>query len=94
PYYKSVAGLFGKKDENDKSWMWMSNHISATTSLAGGRGVYVIPKDFLAGEFVVAENPHIVEYPMMPGQNYYFEVVGWVTPEMHQDDAFVEIATG
>jgi len=94
PYYKSVAGLFGKKDENDKSWMWMTNHITATTSKAGGRGVYVIPKDFMAGEFVIAENAHIIEYPMQPGQNYYFEVVSWVVPEMHQDNAFVEIATG
>lgn len=87
PYYKTVAGLFGKTNENDKSWMWMTNHITA------GK-VYVVPKDFMAGEFVVAENPHIVEYPMMPGQNYYFEVVEWVVPEMHQNDAFVEIATG
>jgi len=87
PYYKSVAGLFGKKDENDKSWMFMTNHITA------GK-VYLIPKDFLAGEFVVAENPHIIEYPMMPGQNYYFEICAWVVPEIHQNDAFVEIATG
>ena len=92
PYYKSVAGLFGRTDEKDKSWMWMTNHISATSATSGTEhAVYVVPKDFLAGEFVVAENPHIIEYPMMPGQNYYFEVVGWVTPEMHQDDAFVEI---
>ena len=94
PYYKSVGGLFGKMNENDKSWMWMSNHITATTSKAGGRAVYVLPKDFLAGEFVVAENPHIVAYPMGPGQNYHFEVIAWVVPEMHQNDAFVEIATG
>ena len=87
PYYKSVAGLFGKKDENDKSWMWMTNHIDA------GK-VYLAPKDFMAAEFVVAENPHIIEYPMQPGQNYYFEVVAWVVPEFHQYDAFVEIATG
>ena len=87
PYYKMVAGLFGRMNENDKSWMLMTNHI------ATGK-VYVIPKDFMAGEFVIAENAHIVEYPMGPGQNYYFEVVSWVVPEMHQNDAFVEIATG
>ena len=87
PYYKMVAGLFGRMNENDKSWMLMTNHIAA------GK-VYVIPKDFMAGEFVIAENAHIVEYPMGPGQNYYFEVVSWVVPEMHQNDAFVEIATG
>ena len=87
PYYKTVAGLFGMTNENDKSWIYMTSHITAGH-------VYVIPKDFLAGEFVVAENPHIVEYPMMPGQNYRFEVIAWVVPEMHQNDAFVEIATG
>lgn len=87
PYYKTVAGLFGMTNENDKSWIYMTNHIAAGH-------VYVIPKDFLAGELVVAENPHIVEYPMMPGQNYRFEVIAWVVPEMHQNDAFVEIATG
>ena len=87
PYYKSVAGLFGKKEENDKSWMWMTNHIDA------GK-VYLAPKDFMAAEFVVAENPHIIEYPMQPGQNYYFEVVAWTVPEFHQYDSFVEIATG
>jgi len=87
PYYKTVSGLFGKKEENDKSWMFMTNHITAGN-------VYVIPKDFLAGEFVVAENAHIIEYPMMPGQNYYFELIAWVVPEMHQNDAFVQIATG
>ena len=87
PYYKSVSGLFGKMNENDKSFMFMTNHIAA------GK-VYVIPKDFLAGEFVVAENPHVVEYAIGPGQNYHFEVIAWVVPEMHQNDAFVEIATG
>jgi len=87
PYYKSIAGLFGKTDENDKSWMWMTNHITAGH-------VYVIPKDFLAGEFVVAENAHLIEYPMQAGQNYYFELVSWVAPEIHQKNAFVEIATG
>jgi len=87
PYYKSCAGLFGKLNENDKSWMWMTNHLAAGY-------VYVIPKDFMAAEFVVGENPHIIEYPMQPGQNYYFELAAWVVPEYHQNNAFVEIATG
>ena len=87
PYYKTVAGLFGLTNEIDKSWMWMTNHIAA------GK-VYVIPKDFLAAEFVVAENAHLIEYPMQPGQNFYFELVSWVVPEVHQNNAFVEIATG
>jgi hypothetical protein len=87
PYYKAVAGLFGKKNELDKSWIWMTNHIPAGH-------VYLAPKDFMAAEFVIAENPHIIEYPMQPGQNYYFELIAWVVPEFHQNDAFVEIATG
>lgn len=87
PYYKTVAGLFGLTNELDKSWMWMSNHITAGH-------VYVTPKDFLAAEFAVAENAHLIEYPMQAGQNYYFELVSWVVPEVHQNNAFVEIATG
>ena len=87
PYYKTVAGLFGYTNEIDKSWMWMTNHLPAGY-------VYVVPKDFLAAEFVVAENAHLIEYPMQAGQNYYFELVSWVAPEVHQNNAFVEIATG
>jgi len=88
PYYKSVAGLFGKTNENDKSWMFMTKRVTA------GK-VYVVPKDFMAGEFVIGENAKIVDdYPMQPGQNFWIEVVAWVVPEMHQNDAFVEIATG
>ena len=87
-YYKSVSGLFGKTNENDKSWMFMTKRIVA------GK-VYVIPKDFMAGEFVIGENAHIVDdYPMQPGQRFWVEAVAWVVPEMHQNDAFVEIATG
>ena len=86
PYYKTVSGLFGKRDEKDKSWMMMTNH------LATGK-VYVVPKDFMAGEFVVAENAHIIDdYPMQPGQNFWIELVSWVVPEIHENDAFVEIA--
>lgn len=88
PYYKTVSGLFGKTNENDKSWMFMTKRITA------GK-VYVVPKDFMAGEFVIGENAHIVDdYPMQPGQKFWVEVVCWVVPEMHQNDAFVEIATG
>jgi len=86
PYYKTVSGLFGKTDEKDKSWMIMTNH------LATGK-VYVIPKDFMAGEFVIGENAHIIDdYPMQAGQNFWIELTAWVVPEMHQNDAFVEIA--
>ena len=86
PYYKTVSGLFGKKDEKDKSWMMMTNH------LATGK-VYVASKDFMAGEFVIGENAHIIDdYPMEKGQNFWIEVSAWVIPEIHQNDAYVEIA--
>ena len=86
PYYETVSGLFGKRDEKDKSWLMMTNH------LATGK-VYVVPKDFMAGEFVVGENAHIIDdYPMQPGQNFWVELVSWVVPEIHENDAFVEIA--
>lgn len=85
PYYKTVSGLFGKRDEKDKSWLMMTNH------LATGK-VYVVPKDFMAGEFIVAENAHIIDdYPMEKGQNFWIELSAWVVPEIHQNDAFVEI---
>ncbi len=86
PYYHDIAGLFGAKNEKDKSWIWTSKYISP------GK-VYLIPKDFLAAELVISENPKIIEYPMSPGQNYWIELAEWVVPEMHQVDAFVEIAT-
>ena len=87
PYYEKVSGLFNKKNPNDKSWIWISSQVPAGY-------VYLVPKDFTVAEFVVAENPHIISYDMQPGQNYYFEVVGWVTPEIHQNVGIVEIATG
>lgn len=88
PYYKTVSGLFGKTDEKDKSWMMMTNHVST------GK-VYVVPKDFMAGEFVIGENAHIIDdYPMEKGQNFWIELTSWVVPEIHQNDAYVEIAIG
>ena len=82
-----VGGLFGKKNPNDTAWMFMSNQITAGT-------VYMIPKDFMAAELIVSENARIIDYPMQPGENYYFEISEWVTAEYHEPDAFVEIATG
>ena len=85
PYYKTVSGLFGKRDEKDKSWLMMTNHLAA------GK-VYVVPKDFMAGEFIIGENAHIIDdYPMEKGQNFWIELSAWVVPEIHQNDAFVEI---
>lgn len=88
PYRESVAGLFGKK-ESDTSWMWKTNHITAGT-------VYLVPKDFMAGEFVISENPSIDPLyggGLGPGKNYAFELGGWCIPEFHNNDAFVKIVT-
>lgn len=85
-YYKDIGTtFFGKKNENDKSWMWITNQIP--------RGkVYMVPKDFMAGEFVISENPRMVPYPIGPGENYRFEINSWSLAEFHEPDAYVEIA--
>lgn len=86
PYWKSIAPLFNMK-ESDRSWMWVTNHLPA------GK-VYMVPKDFMAGEMVVSENVSIAPLyngGMGPGRNYYFEIGEWVVPEFHNNDAFVEI---
>jgi len=85
PYYKSISGLFGKKNPDDKSWMWTTNQFTDTDK------VYVIPKDFMAAEMVVSENPRLVSYPMSAGENYRFEIVSWSAIEIYENDAFVEI---
>ena len=88
PYRLSVAGLFGK-NENDTSWMWKTSHLATGF-------VYLVPKDFMAGEFVVSENPSIDPLyagGLGPGKNHAFELGGWVIPEFHNNNAFVEIAT-
>ena len=86
PYRELSAPLFGKT-ENDTSWMWKTNQLTA------GK-VYAIAKDFTGGELVVSENPSITPLyngGLGPGQNYYFEISEWVVPEFHNNDAFVEI---
>lgn len=86
PYYKDVStGIFGKKNENDKSWMWV------TDQLKGKDQVYMVPKDMMAGEYVISENPRIVNYDMQPGENYPIEIVSWSAPEIHSTEGFVEI---
>ena len=85
-YYKDIGTtFFGVKNENDKSWMWTTNQIDS------GK-VYILPKDFMAGEFVVSENPRIVPYPIGPGENYRFEINSWSLAEFHKNDAYVEVA--
>lgn len=86
PYWKTVAPLFDKP-EGDRSWLWNTNQLAAGT-------VYMAPKDFMAGELVVSENPTIEPLyngGLGPGKNYFFEVSEWVVPEFHNNDAFVKI---
>lgn len=84
-YYKDIGtAFFGRKNGNDTSWMWTTNQISS------GK-VYVIPKNFMAGEFVISENPRIVPYPIGPGENYRFEINSWSLSEYHEPDAYIEI---
>jgi hypothetical protein len=87
PYWKTIAPLFNKK-EGDRSWIWNTNHLAAGT-------VYLIPKDFMAGELVVSENASITPLyngGMGPGRNFYFEIAEWIVPEFHNNDGFVSIA--
>jgi len=88
PYWKTIAPLFGKSENDDpKTWLKISNHIAA------GK-VYVGPVDPEAGELVVSENPYYRVISMQRGGNYPIEVCEWVTPEIHDTDAYGEIATG
>jgi len=85
PYYKTIAPLFGKTPE-DTTWLWMTNAFSPAI-----KHVYLVPKDPMAGEWVVSENPKVLDYGLQPGQNYLFEVAEWATVEIHQNNAYVEI---
>ena len=85
PYYMEIASLFGKSNPKDKSFIWTSAYVP--TGYA-----YVVAKDMEAGEWVVSENPRVVPYAVAPGENYPFEILSWATPEIHCNEAFVEIA--
>jgi len=88
PYWKTIAPLFGKSDTVDpRTWLKTSNHITAGH-------VYVGPVDPEAAELVVSENPYYRVISMQRGGNYPVEICEWVTPEIHDTDAFGEIATG
>lgn len=83
-YADSIASLFGKKNEKDRSFLWTSKQFADDY-------VYIIPKDDMAAEFVVSENPRLVAYPKSAGENYRIEMVGWAGVEFHNNDGFVEI---
>lgn len=87
PYYKTIAPLFGKKNENDTSWMWET----AVKGMTDDK-VYLVPKDFMFGEYVVSENPRLVSYALSAGENYPIEIISWSCPEIHNANGFVELA--
>ena len=87
PIWKQIAALFGKTETDPmKSWMVPCG----TLTLPVGK-VYVIPHDNRAGEFVVSENPALRQISQQRGGNYPIEMHEWVTPEIHNNDAFVEL---
>lgn len=85
PYKYEIAPLFGKSNVKDESYMFTSEYVPSGYA-------YIITKDPEAGEFVVSENAGVTPYPMQPGKIYPFEVSEWVTPEIHDNEGFVEIA--
>lgn len=85
PYAMEIASLFNKKNVNDTSWKWIDE--STPSGYA-----YLVTKDIEAGEFVVSENPGVTPYAMAAGQNYPYEISEWATPEIHDNQGFVQIA--
>jgi hypothetical protein len=84
-YYEDMGILFGLTNPKDTSWIWSSDHIA--------RGhVYIVSKDTMAADFVVSEDPGVVSYALVPGQNYPIEIYSWSETEIYANEAFVEIA--
>lgn len=87
PIWKQCASLFGKTETDPmRSWMVPCGDLT----LAAGK-VYLLPHDNKAGEFVVSENPTLRQISQQRGGNYPIEMYEWVTPEIHNNDAFVEL---
>lgn len=87
PYHMTIGGLF-KKKPTDTSWMFMNDNFSSGTE----DNVYLISKNAEGSEFVVAENPKLISYPIMAGQNYYFELTEWICFQAHDNQSVVQIA--
>jgi hypothetical protein len=88
PFWKDTAALFGKPD-TDRSWMVPCQHCPEGY-------VYLVPYSPKAAEFVVSEDLMVADdYAKQPGGNFWVEIREWVNPaEIHENDAFVEIAIG
>jgi uncharacterized linocin/CFP29 family protein len=87
-FWKQIAELFGKP-ETDKSWMVENQYCPSGY-------VYIVPYDPQAAEFIVSEEIDIVDdYAKQPGGNFWIEIKEWINPiEVHQNEAFVEVAIG
>ena len=87
PVWKQIASLFGKTETDPmRSWMVMCG----TLTLPAGK-VYMLPSDNKAGELVISENPTLRALPQQRGGNYPIEMYEWLTVEMHENNAFVEL---
>ena len=85
PYWKTIIDLFqGAREKKD--FLYKSGHITAGT-------IYIGPKDPMAAEIVVAENPKVTTLPIQRGRVYPVELAEWLTVEIHEKDAFAKIAT-
>jgi len=87
PVWKQIASLFGKTETNPmSSWLVMVGDLTLPTGK-----VYMLPSDSKAGELVISENPTIRALPQQRGGNWPIELYEWLTVEMHENNAFVEI---
>lgn len=87
PVWKQIAALFGKTETDPmKSWMIPCG----TLTLPVGE-VYIVPHDNRAGEFIISENPALRQISQQRGGNYPIEMHEWVTVEIHNNQAFVNL---
>ncbi len=87
PIWKQCASLFGKTETDPmRSWMVPCGNLTLTAG-----EVYLVPHDNRAGEFVVSENPALRQISQQRGGNYPIEMHEWVTPEIHNNQAFVNL---
>jgi len=89
PYYTQIAPLFGQRPDADPfSWM-----IEVDDDVLPAGKVYMMPLDPMAAEFIVSENPSMRAISQQRGGNYPIEMFEWVTVEIHEPTAFVELDT-
>lgn len=89
PYYTQIAPLFGARPDADPA-NWM---IETDDDVCPAGKVYMLPLDQMAGEFIVSENPTLRAISQQRGGNYPIEMYEWVTVEIHEPAAYVELDT-